>query len=91
MRRIATTVGIVFSLALPAARAAEIPLAEVPPSVQAYGDRNKSCAAWTDDCVTCSRKEDAELACSNIGIACQPKDVRCLRQQDDKAITPPQK
>ena len=88
MKLIAAMMGIVFLLAPPAARAAEILPSAVPPSVQAYGDRNKSCAAWTDDCVTCSRKDEAELVCSNIGIACQPKDVRCLRQQDDKAVTP---
>lgn len=48
------------------------------PWVQSYGDGNKSCTSWTDDCVTCKRDEGAELACSNIGIACQPNGIRCL-------------
>jgi TPR repeat protein len=50
----------------------------LPPWVQSYSDSNKSCRSWTDDCVTCKRDAGAELACSNIGVACQPKDVRCL-------------
>ena len=38
-----------------------------------------NCSRWTDDCVTCTResKDDAPV-CANIGIACQPKTVRCL-------------
>ena len=58
----------------------------MPPWVQSYSDSNKSCTSWTDDCVTCKRDVGAELACSNIGITCQPKDVRCL---DSIKTTPP--
>ena len=58
----------------------------LPPWVQSYSDSNKSCTSWTDDCVTCKRDVGAELACSNIGITCQPKDVRCL---DSIKTTPP--
>jgi TPR repeat protein len=50
----------------------------LPSWVQSYSESNKSCTSWTDDCVTCKRDAGAELACSNIGIACQPNDVRCL-------------
>lgn len=40
------------------------------------------CDRWTDDCVTCTRaKENNAPACSNIGIACQPKTVRCLSSE----------
>ena len=60
------------------ASAADLPQPRIVRSVQSYGDSNKSCTSWTDGCVTCKRDEKAELACSNIGIACQPKGVRCL-------------
>ena len=60
------------------APAADLPQHRIVPSVQSYGDSNKSCTSWTDDCVTCKRDEKAVQSCSNIGIACQPKAVRCL-------------
>ena len=60
------------------ASAADLPPHRIVPSVQSYGDSNKSCKSWTDGCVTCKRDEKVELACSNIGIACQPEGVRCL-------------
>ena len=63
------------------ALAAEI---EIPPrrghdnvSIQ-QGPSN--CSRWTDGCVNCSREnKDDEPVCSNIGIACQPKAITCLR------------
>ena len=37
------------------------------------------CSRWTDDCVNCSRGANgAAPVCSNVGISCQPKPVRCL-------------
>ena len=37
------------------------------------------CSRWTDDCVSCTRGADGEApTCSNTGVACQPKVVRCL-------------
>jgi hypothetical protein len=68
------------------ASAADLPQPRIVRSVQSYGDSNKSCTSWTDGCVTCKRDEKAELACSNIGIACQAKGVRCL---DSKKTTAP--
>jgi hypothetical protein len=68
------------------ASAADLPLPRIVPSVQSYGDSNKSCTSWTDGCVTCKRDGKAEVACSNIGIACQPKGVRCL--DSTKKTTP---
>jgi len=47
------------------------------PAVQA---NMPGCAVWTDRCVTCQR-EDGEIACSNIGIACQPQALQCLRPE----------
>jgi len=38
-----------------------------------------NCSRWTDGCVNCSRDaKDEPPACSNTGIACQPKEVVCL-------------
>ena len=38
-----------------------------------------NCVRWTDDCVNCSRQSaDDAPVCSNIGVACQPKAIRCL-------------
>jgi hypothetical protein len=36
------------------------------------------CAVWTDRCVICQR-DSGVIACSNIGIACQPQPMVCLR------------
>jgi hypothetical protein len=40
-----------------------------------YGEFDRACVAWTDGCRNCSR----DAGCSNLGIACQPKEVTCLR------------
>jgi hypothetical protein len=53
--------------------------------VQEYGSRNKDCLEWSDTCVDCVRAQPGEnFNCSNIGIACQPKEVRCNRRVDEK-------
>jgi len=52
---------------------------------QNYGERNKDCLEWTDTCVNCVRAQSGEdFSCSNIGIACQPKDVTCVRLAEEK-------
>jgi hypothetical protein len=54
------------------------PLPKPPPvSMQAYGDHNADCLEWTNSCLTCRREEDAEIACSTPGIACQPGEISC--------------
>jgi len=40
-----------------------------------YGEFDKACVAWTDGCRNCS----GDAGCSNLGIACQPKEVTCLQ------------
>ena len=38
-----------------------------------------NCSRWTDECVNCTRGADGGApSCSNIGIACQPKAIRCV-------------
>jgi hypothetical protein len=58
------------------------PAAPLPPelaSMFGYGDSNKSCLAWTDGCGTCTRGENGDPLCPNIGIACQPTPINCVR------------
>jgi hypothetical protein len=40
-----------------------------------YGEFDKACVAWIDGCRNCSR----DAGCSNLGIACQPKELTCLQ------------
>jgi hypothetical protein len=45
--------------------------------VHNYGEIDRSCLRWTDQCRICSRTG----GCSNIGIACQPTEVECLEHE----------
>jgi hypothetical protein len=42
---------------------------------------SETCVAWTDGCVNCTRVKENQLECSNIGIACQPGKVNCLKNK----------
>jgi len=59
--------------------AADIPLPSpaLKMPIQRYGQHDKLCLVWSDGCVNCSR----EGGCSNIGIACQPKEITCMQRQ----------
>lgn len=40
------------------------------------------CLRWTDGCVSCTRGDIADKpACSNIGPACQPAEIRCMQSE----------
>ena len=53
--------------------------------VQSYGRRNQDCLEWNDTCVNCVRAQSGgDYSCSNIGIACQPKEVRCVMRAGEK-------
>jgi hypothetical protein len=54
-----------------------MPQTPADPSVQS-GAGLPACLAWTDGCVTCQRAA-GKIACSNIGIACQPQAPQCLQ------------
>ena len=66
-----------------AAAAAEL---AIPPRVtpKAPGDVSMqagppNCSRWPDDCISCTRGAKGESpVCSNIGVACQPKAIRCV-------------
>jgi len=62
------------------------PAAAVPDSPIVQKDQ-KTCAQWTDGCVNCSQgaSSDAGPVCSNIGFACQPKEIRCLVPRETPA------
>jgi hypothetical protein len=47
--------------------------------VHNYGDLNRACLSWTDQCRSCRRDDSGNPVCSNIGFACQPVEVRCLQ------------
>ena len=71
---IAIVVGtIVLAAILPAAPAPAVP------SAASFGDRDPTCAEWTDGCVVCQRG-DHGTACSTPGIACVRGPVQCLRK-----------
>lgn len=53
--------------------------------VQGYGRQDKDCLEWSDSCVNCLRAQSGgDYSCSNIGIACQPKEVRCIKRVDER-------
>jgi hypothetical protein len=54
--------------------------APVPPNDPAVQAHLPGCAVWTDRCVTCQR-DGGKVTCSNIGIACQPEAVVCVRPE----------
>src|ERR1700730_5338846 len=54
--------------------------ANVPPNDPAVQAHLPGCAVWTDRCVTCQR-DAGRITCSNIGIACQPQAVECVRPE----------
>jgi hypothetical protein len=49
----------------------------VPETLWQFGEHEKFCLEWTDDCRVCRRIEARQIACSNVGIACLPKRPRC--------------
>ena len=51
---------------------------------QRFGNTDKDCLNWTDSCVNCLRsRPNDNFFCSNIGVACQPKEVKCLRRYEN--------
>jgi hypothetical protein len=64
-----------------AARAADIPSFPKAraPAAQGHG-LPANCLEWTDGCRVCAQQQDGSAACSNIGIACVPREARCTRQ-----------
>jgi hypothetical protein len=47
--------------------------------VHNYNKFDRTCLRWTDRCRICTR-----AGCSNIGIACEPAEVKCLQHEEVK-------
>jgi hypothetical protein len=58
------------------------PAAAEEASLHGFGDRDKTCQEWTDACRTCKRAENGDPVCSNIGPACQPQAITCVRRTE---------
>ena len=68
----------------PAPKSAPVPApAPKPAPVQAptgsspLAPPTATCREWSDGCRTCQRAVDGAVSCSNIGIACVPKNAAC--------------
>jgi hypothetical protein len=81
MRRFALMFALLMAphLATGELRAAELDVpARAAPENVSLQKGPPNCTRWTNDCVNCTRGAEGETpACSNIGIACQPKAIRC--------------
>ena len=66
----------------PAPPPAPAPPTSAEPSIHGYGDRDKTCVAWTDTCRHCERGDNDAIVCSNVGIACQPAAITCTRRSE---------
>ena len=82
MRHFALAVALLATAGLTGSSAHTAEL-EIPPRkpVEAVSMQKgpPNCTRWTDECVNCARGADGEApVCSNIGIACQPKAIRCI-------------
>ncbi len=58
------------------------PAAPSEASIHGFGDRDKTCLAWTDTCRRCERGDNDTVVCSNIGVACQPGEITCTRRSE---------
>jgi hypothetical protein len=63
----------------------------VPPDDPAVQAHLRGCMVWTDRCVTCEREAAGRISCSNIGIACQPRAVECVRSETAQEKEPADK
>jgi|GraSoiStandDraft_46_1057282.scaffolds.fasta_scaffold366336_2 hypothetical protein len=78
---------LALTLAIVAVAVGTVVLAQVLPSADrvrgpatsAFGDREPTCTAWSDGCITCERT-DRGPSCSTPGIACVRSPVQCLRR-----------
>ena len=85
MRSAAAIVLVVAAFALGASAQTPPPTpAQEEASLHSFGDIDKACQEWTDGCRACTRPENAEPMCSNIGLACQPKAISCTKRIEEK-------
>ena len=82
---LALSLSIASGRAQPSEPASAPPASAAEASIHGYGDRDKTCTAWTDTCRSCDRAEDGTVHCSNIGIACQPAEIACTARRAEPA------
>ena len=61
-----------------AAPSAELPLPRSKPPIPHFNPPIAGCKIWSDGCVSCT-----QYGCSNIGFACQPQEIICIRQENE--------
>ena len=60
--------------------AADLPLKPEQPAAAPTGPLappTATCREWSDGCRSCQRAPGGEVSCSNVGIACVPKEATC--------------
>jgi hypothetical protein len=61
--------------------AADLPLKPAPPAAPTAASPmtppTATCREWSDGCRSCQKAADGEVSCSNVGIACVPKEATC--------------
>ena len=61
-----------------APKSAPIPApVQAPSSSSPLAPPTATCREWSDGCRVCQRAGNGEVSCSNVGIACVPKDATC--------------
>jgi hypothetical protein len=76
--------GIIAGFVVDTALAAET--TEAPKGVETlwqFRNKESSCTEWGDGCRICRRISQDEIICSNIGIACQIKEIKCQLRNDE--------
>ena len=66
--------------AWPADLAPMPPRSAAPANVTPLSAPEAACREWTDDCRVCQRAQDGSISCSNVGIACVPREPKCVRR-----------
>jgi hypothetical protein len=87
VRALACIVMLAFITPVVAADLPLKPATEAPPanttqpakSAGPFAAPSATCQEWTDGCRTCQRQPTGEAACSNVGIACVSKELKCTK------------
>jgi hypothetical protein len=59
--------------------------AATPPASSEFAAPDPTCIEWTNLCRVCKRSVRGTSTCSNVGVACQPEALRCIRYKvEDK-------
>jgi hypothetical protein len=71
---------VAADLPLKPARPAPATRAPAPASASPLAAPSAACLEWSDGCRVCQRAAGGEVSCSNVGIACVPKEEQCTRR-----------